>query len=320
MDLQSHTTSRGLGKRAVVLGGTGFIGRSVCGALAHLGYEVVAVARRADPVAEAGKVVPFDLAFGTHDEILDILRDIDVDVIVNAAGGTWGRSDDELYAANLGLTERILSAAAALPTTVRLVHVGSVHEYGLVPVGDSMPEELVPSPVTEYGRLKARCTEAVLMAARAGQVDAIVLRIGNVTGAGQPAASLLGTVAGTLRRAHLEGRPAVLELGPLGSQRDFLNRRDATAAIVAAATVDTVAELLVNIGRGTAASARSMVELLIEASGVPTELREQPAKAPETHWQQMRIERARRVLGWAPGEDGGQGVRELWQSLISAPR
>ncbi len=315
VDLQPNTAGRGLGKRAVVLGGTGFVGQSVCGALASHGYEVIAVARRAREAPHASQVVTADLAFGRAADLARLFREVDAKVIVNAAGGMWGLADDELQAANVGLTENVLAAAASLPGQIRLVHIGTVHEYGLVPIGDSMPEEMAPAPVTLYGRLKVRCTEAVIGAARVGMVDGIVLRVGNVTGVGQPAASLLGIVAAQLQQAHIEGRPAVLELGPLGSQRDFLNLSEAAAAIAAAATVDRVVEPLVNIGHGQAISARSIVELLIQASGVPTELHEKPARAPETQWQQMRTERARRVLGWAPGQDLGDGVRELWQSL-----
>lgn len=304
---------------AVVLGGTGFVGRPVCAALADLGYEVVAVARHARPVARASKVVPLDLATATIGEVTATLHDLDPTIIVNAAGGMWGLDDDELHAANVGLTEHVLAAAAALPRRARLVQVGSVHEYGLVPIGESMFEETATAPVTLYGKLKLRCAEAVIDAARAGSVDGIVLRIGNVTGAGQPTVSLLGVVAAQLHQAWAERRPAVLELGPLGSQRDFLNLSDAVTAIVAAATVEQVAEPLVNIGHGHATSARRMVELLVAASGVPTELREKPAPAAETQWQQMRIDRARRVLGWSPARDLEAGVDDLWRHLTGTP-
>lgn len=296
------------------MGGTGFLGRPVCDALAQLDYEVVVVSRHARQVPPTTKLVPADLSVSAS---VDVVRDVDPDVIVNAAGGTWGLADSELYAANVGITENVLAAAAALPRRARLVHIGSVHEYGLVPVGESMDEDMEPAPITLYGQLKARCAEAVVGAARAGTVDGIVLRVGNVTGAGQPAASLLGDVAARLHRAHVEGRPAVLDLGPLNAQRDFLNRSDAVAAIVAAVTVSEVAEPLVNIGHGQPTSARTMVEMLIAASGVPADLRERPAEAPDPLWQHMRIERARSVLGWAPGPDLSEGVRELWDSLVA---
>ena len=52
-----------------------------------------------------------------------------------------------------------------------------------------------------------------------------------------------------------------------------------------------------------------------QVSGVPAEIKEAPAAEPETQWQQMRIERARELLGWAPGADLTDGVRELWAHI-----
>jgi nucleoside-diphosphate-sugar epimerase len=57
-----------------------------------------------------------------------------------------------------------------------------------------------------------------------------------------------------------------------------------------------------------------MVRLLIEVSGVPTELVEAPPTAPtESTWQQMRIDRARQLLGWSPVGDLSDGMKELWE-------
>jgi nucleoside-diphosphate-sugar epimerase len=305
----------GAGHRAVVLGGTGFLGRPTCRALAERGYEVIAVARRAQPVPYAAKVIPLDLAAADADEIATLLRDHEASVVVNAAGGMWGLTEAEMEQANVVLTERVVRAVAAAPTRPRLVQVGTVHEYGLVPIGTSMDEEMEPQPVTPYGRLKLRCTEVVTAATRAGDIDGVVLRVGNVTGAGQPAVSLLGVVASQLLAAHRENRRAILNLGPLGSQRDFLNLSDSVRAVALAATVPTLKADVINIGLGRATSARTMVHWLVEVSGVPAEINEAPATEPETQWQQMRIERARELLGWAPGADLTDGVRELWAHI-----
>ncbi|MBX6750154.1 MAG: hypothetical protein IRY85_10880 [Micromonosporaceae bacterium] len=82
-----------------------------------------------------------------------------------------------------------------------------------------------------------------------------------------------------------------------------------------AATAPTLAADVINIGAGRATSARTMVHSLVEISGVPAEINEAPAAEPETQWQQMRIERARELLGWAPGADLTDGVRELWAHI-----
>lgn len=303
--------------RAVVLGGTGFIGRPVCRALASAGYDVVAVARHARPATDVAQTVALDLASGAADDIAGVLRDQAPDVVVNAAGGMWGLTDDEMVLANVTLTENVISATASLPGRTRLIQLGTVHEYGVVPIGTTMDEDMVPEPITAYGRLKLRCTEAVVRQTRAGALDGIVLRVGNVTGAGQPRASLLGVVAEELLNAYRTGRSAVLSLAPLGSQRDFLNLRDAVSAVVAAATVPTLPAPILNIGAGRATAARTLVELLIAVSGVPTELSEAAAEAPETVWQQMRNDRAIELLGWIPSPDLTDGVRELWTHITA---
>jgi len=158
--------------------------------------------------------------------------------------------------------------------------------------------------------------EAVLEASEQGRIDGVSLRIGNVIGAGQPRVSLLGVVADQLWQAHEEHRPAELKLGPLGSQRDFLCLSDAISAIVVAVAVPELPDRIFNIGTGSATSARAMVELLIEVSGVPTELVEGEATGgPETVWQQMRSDKARRLLGWSPSGDLSDGMKELWEYL-----
>jgi nucleoside-diphosphate-sugar epimerase len=302
------------GQRVAVLGGTGFVGRPLCHALANLGYEVMVVVRRPSVVESATRVATLDLSVAQVGEIAEVLRQEDIDVVVNAAGGMWGLTDQQMVAANLTLVQKVIGAAAALPRRPRLVQLGSVHEYGLVPIGTSMDEDTPAKPVNAYAELKLACTEAVVEATRQGRIEGVSLRIGNVTGAGQPRVSLLGIVAEQLWQAFQEGRPAVLRLGPLGSQRDFLNLSDAVTAIVAAVTIPELPGQLFNIGTNQATSARDMVRLLIEVSGVTTDLIEaEHSGPPESMWQQMRIDKARQLLGWSPSGDLSDGIKDLWE-------
>ncbi|MGC9666978.1 NAD-dependent epimerase/dehydratase family protein [Planosporangium sp. 12N6] len=299
--------------RVAVLGGTGFVGRPLCRALDRLGYEVVVVARRAPAHHDGHRVRVLDLAYADVADVADVFRAEDVRVVVNAAGGMWGLTDEQMVAANLTLVEKVIEAAGTLSRRPRLVQLGSVHEYGLVPIGTSMDEDTPPKPVNAYAELKLRCTEAVVDATGHGVVDGVSLRIGNVVGAGQPRVSLLGVVVEQLWQAHREGRPAVLETGPLGSLRDFVNLSDVVQAITTVVSVPELPARIFNIGTGQATSARDMVRLLIEISGVPTELIEAESAAAEPTWQQMRIDRARELLGWSPAGDLRDGVKELWE-------
>ncbi|WP_198348196.1 NAD-dependent epimerase/dehydratase family protein [Plantactinospora sp. KBS50] len=168
-------------------------------------------------------------------------------------------SDEELTASNVTLVRRLVAAVAELPWRPRLVHLGSVHEYGPVPAGALIREGDEPRPVSPYGRTKLLGTEAVLAAVRRGAIDATVLRVVNVSGPGTPARSLLGQVARQLyahrcrpavANAHpgpaggpgLTGlattgcaAPAVLRLAPLRAYRDFVDVRDIADAVCAAA-------------------------------------------------------------------------------------
>jgi nucleoside-diphosphate-sugar epimerase len=313
MDSVDSALKVGQGQRVAVLGGTGFVGRSVCRALANLGYQVVVIARRAPAADHPARVRGLDLASADVHEIAEVFRQEDIGVVVNAAGGMWGLTDEQMVAANLTLVQKVIGAAATAPRRPRLVQLGSVHEYGLVPIGTSMDEDMPAKPVNAYAELKLRCTEAVTEATRQGLVDGVTLRIGNVTGAGQPRVSLLGVVAEQLWEAHQHNRPAVLTLGPLGSMRDFINLSDVVRAIATVVTVPELPGRVFNIGTGKATSARDMVHSLIEVSGVPTELTEAESPAVESTWQQMRIDRARQLLGWSPTSDLSDGMKELWE-------
>ncbi|MFF0176395.1 NAD-dependent epimerase/dehydratase family protein [Micromonospora profundi] len=300
--------------RVTVLGGTGFLGRPICRALADQGHAVVAVARQPKDLGPGVAVRALDLAAADVDEITDVLRELDPDVVINAAGGMWGLTDAQMLAVNVTLVERLIEAAGRLPRRVRVVQLGSVHEYGLVPVDTSMPEDLPAAPVMPYGEFKLRCTTAVAEADRRGLVDGVTLRVGNVIGAGQPGHSLLGVVVGKLRDAERAGERARLELAPLGSRRDFIGLSDVVAAVLLATTRPQVAGHVINIGRGVAASARDMVQLLIDVSGVPTDLVEAERTGPaETTWQRLDVGLAAELLGWSPSDDLHTEMKQLWE-------
>jgi dTDP-6-deoxy-L-talose 4-dehydrogenase [NAD(P)+] len=306
--------------RVAVLGATGFVGRAVSEALLAEGHEVLGVARTPRAVAPGAGFVSLDLSRVETAELAGVLAGFGATAVVNAAGGMWGLTEAEMVEANVTLVARLTAAVGSLAERPRIVHLGSVHEYGLAPVGVTMTEDRVPEPVTAYGKLKLECADLVLDAARRGEAEGLVLRVGNVVGARQPGHSLLGVVAARLLEARREGVACDLKLGPLGSQRDFLALADAAEAVAHAATVEpAVTGQVVNIGTGRAHSARELVHLLMDASGVPATLTEaEPPTAVETDWQQMGVEHAAAVLGWRPRRTLADAVAELWAAEVAA--
>lgn len=298
-----------------VLGGTGFLGSAVARHLADGGHDVLVVARQAPERPVAGRMRTIDLAVASPSRIADLLDEERVGVVVNAAGGMWGLTDSELVTANSGLVKRLIAAVARARRRPRLVQIGSVHEYGLVPVGVDIGEDTPPRPVQPYGEEKLCCTEAVTAAAAAGDIDGITLRVGNVVGAGAPQVSLLGGVADRLAAGREDG-PVRLDLGPLDAQRDFVGLDDSVRAVGCAVTAAQVRAPVVNIGRGVATTAREMVNTLVEISGVPAEVAEAPSDGePDETWQRLRIDLAAEVLGWSPHLDLRPELTRLWEDV-----
>lgn len=303
------------GRRTVaVLGGTGFLGRAFCARFARQGWRVLAVARNTSGHSGPGEPLALDLTRVTVGELTAVLAEHRVTDVVNAAGGMWGLTEEQMVGANVTLVETLIAAIAAAPGRPRLIQMGSVHEYGLLPIGTSAAEDYPPKPSTAYGKLKLEATEAILAAADRGEIDALVLRFGNVTGAGQPGHSLLGIIAAQLGAAARSGAVAELTLAPLTALRDFVDLEDCADAALAA-VIAPVNGLVVNIGRGSATVTRDLVEALIAVSGVPTEITDSPATAePETEWQQLAIGRAEELLGWTPQRELKGSIADLWQS------
>ncbi|WP_345648317.1 NAD(P)-dependent oxidoreductase [Streptomyces tremellae] len=294
---------------AVVIGGTGFLGRHICTALAARGHDVTAVARKpAEPVPGA-RFLSLDAASAPIGEIAEALGS--ADVVVNAAGDIGADDEERMTAEHVLLVDRLVRAVATLSRRPRLVHLGTVHEYGPVPDGTAIAEDHPPSPVGVYARTKLAGSRIVLDAADAGDVDGCVLRVTNGCGPGAPTGGFLGRLAAQLRTTSEE---APLTLTVVDDQRDFVDVRDIAEAVALGAGVRETRPLI-NIGSGTATSMRELAGILVSASGVPPHLVRKgraPVHSKGGAWTQADIRLARSVLGWSPRVPLKQSLHDLW--------
>ena len=305
-------------RTVAVLGGTGFLGRALCAELARPGRRVLTVSRGSRAGAPEEGFRRLDLSTVGVDELAAFLDAEAVTEVVNAAGGMWGLNDQQMLDANVTLVQTLIAAIATTERKPRLVQMGSVHEYGLVPIGVSIAEDYPAAPVMAYGRLKLAATEAVVEATERGDLDGVVLRLGNVVGAGQPGHSLLGVLAEKLLAASRAGTTAQLTLDPLTALRDFVDLSDCVDATVLALDAAAPARV-VNIGRGIAATARELAEGLIAVSKVDTVVTENETGAgPETDWQQLAIGLAEESLGWTPQRSLEESLTDLWEACSAA--
>ncbi|MEV0201941.1 NAD-dependent epimerase/dehydratase [Nonomuraea sp. NPDC050691] len=301
--------------RVIVLGGSGSVGRQVCATFASRGWDVLAVARHGAAHLEPYPFAAMDVTATEPRRIAELVST--ARAVVNAAGG-WGDTTEEMTYSHIRLVDRLLEGLAAAPGRPRLVHVGSVHEYGPVPYGTLLTEDVRPAPVTPYARAKLATSQAVLAAVERHGIDAVVLRAANMSGPYPPQESFLAALVGRIHRALETGE--TLELSVADARRDFVDVRDVAEAIERAARAP-VGGQVINIGLGEALPIGCLVEWLIEAAGFPQDRikhLDQEVRSKGGDWTQMDIRRARERLGWRPRIAPRESIRALWRSSAEA--
>ncbi len=229
---------------AVVLGGTGCIGRHICAAFARQGYRVVTVTRRPAPRVAPHPHRRLDLETAQPAALRAVFDDERADVVVNAtdmAGATdaTGAADGgearaaELLDANEGLARRLVEALSGAARGPRLIHIGTIHEYGPGESGVPLHEDIEPAPANAYARAKLAGSQVVLDAARAGAVSAVVLRLVNTCGPYPTPAGFAGKLLPVLLAAAAADEPPSITVG--GAMRDWIDVRDVAEAAVLAA-------------------------------------------------------------------------------------
>ncbi|WP_369389918.1 NAD-dependent epimerase/dehydratase family protein [Streptomyces sp. CG1] len=305
-------------RRVAVLGATGCVGRHVCAAFACRGADVVAVARRAAPHMSPYVFRSVDVGRGTSTELAGLLAEWRVDTVVNAMLG-WGESAREMADANVRPVRGLLAALRSLSDPVRYVHLGTIHEYGPIPYGTAVDETAEPRPTSLYAQSKLTASRLVLDAVARGELDGVVLRLTNTLGPYTAPESFFGALAARLRRAAPR---EVTDVAVAAAHRDFVDVRDAAAAVYAAAA-ETAPEPLMNIGRGEAVAVETLVRSLVEVSGLPPDAvrvrrAQVRSRSAGADWIQVDPARARQSLGWHPEHRLTDSLRAVWRTVETA--
>jgi nucleoside-diphosphate-sugar epimerase len=286
----------------VLLGASGFLG-------SHIGYALAAhpaVTRLTNLGRDRA-----DLRTAEVDDIRSLLADLRPAVVVNATGRLDG-SATELLQANTLATAKLLDALDR--TGVRYVRLGSAGEYGPIPHGRAVTETDPTAPVSEYGLSHLTATRLVELAAAAGRVDGVTLRVFNPVGAGMREGSVLGQAAQRLRAALASGSPEI-GMGPLSAYRDLVDARDVATAAVAAALTPDLTHRVFNVGSGRAVPVRVAVTMLAHVAGFTGDIHEQgeaSARSATVDWALADCTRAAEVLDWRPRHDLADSVKAIW--------
>ncbi len=299
------------GRRVLVTGGSGFIGRQVVRSLAEAGARVRVVDLQPHPDPEVD-IVLGDIA---EPETMDAAFAGGFDGVVHLAAVTSVLKSVEhpelTYRTNVQGTHRVLEGARA--AGVSAIAFASTGGAITGPMEEpTITERAQLRPLTPYGATKAAGEMLMSGYTHAFDVRCTALRFTNVYGPGMQAKDSI--VARLMRCIRLGNR---FEIYGDGRQvRDYVHSLDVVDAVARALTDEAWSGPVI-IGSGTSLSVLEVVEEVRRVTGAEFEVGHGPAKKGEM--PAVIVDNARaRSLGWTPRHDFTAGVTGVWEEWRDA--
>jgi UDP-glucose 4-epimerase len=298
------------GRRVLVTGGSGFIGRHAVASLAAAGavVRVIDLKPHPDPsvdivVGDIGDADALSDAFeGGMDSVVHLAAVTSVLRSVENPAGT--------FETNVAGTHAVLEVART--AGVRSLVFASTNAVTGPMEAPAIVETAVLKPLTPYGATKA-AGEMLMSAYTASYgVRCACLRLTNVYGPGMQAKDSI--VARLMRAIRLERE---FEIYGDGHQvRDYVHVADVIAAVRLGLVEDAWAGPVV-IGSGKSLSVLEVVDTVRSVTGASLNVHHGPARPGEMPAVIVDPSRAL-AAGWAPRYGFADGVRGVWDEWSAA--
>lgn len=299
--------------RAVVTGGTGFIGAALVARILAEGGAAAVLVRRNSP--NLGRLRPHPSLHLVEGDLVDpasfapTLEGFAPTVFYHLGWLGVGNAfrNDPAQVANIRITLDMVELAARLGCA-RWVGTGSQAEYG--PVNRKVDETAPLLPTNLYGASKVAAWALARVAGDLRGMSMAWARVFSTYGPGDAAGWMLVDVI----RQLLEGRRPALTLGE--QVWDYLYVDDAALALYRLGLAEPV-QGAYNLGSGQARSIRSIVELardLIDHT-LPLGFGEVPYRPDQVMHLEADVSKLTLHTGWQPTTSLEQGIGKLIDDL-----
>ncbi|MCX8069923.1 MAG: NAD(P)-dependent oxidoreductase [Thermodesulfovibrionales bacterium] len=149
--------------KALITGGTGFIGSHLVECLIKKGFEVTCLVRDKNNLKNLQGINPIRILQADCLNPTDLLKlDDNYDYIFHLAGLTKAPTKNDFFLANVRVTENLISAVLNKSLSLkRFVHISSLSAVGPAQSNVPLTEESKPNPVSDYGISKLKGEELV---------------------------------------------------------------------------------------------------------------------------------------------------------------
>ena len=304
----------------LVTGASGFVGGYLVDELAYRGIsrdQLVAfsTSQKSNPRVRENLFVNIDNKSSVAMAIEKIRPKTIVHLAAVAEPAQAFQNQERAWQVNVEGTRNLLSALVSVVPDCRFVFAGSAECYG-----DSFNQTVGPitenaalRPRSYYGSTKAIC-DLMLGQLKAEGFDMLRVRAFNHTGPRQVPSYVVPEFAEQIAKIEAGLQPAVIRVGNLDSERDFLDVRDVTAAYadLALAKKSTISNGAFNVcsGRGRRIGAILDELLSFSTQNVRVEIDQtllRPSEVPKAIGSNEKI---RRHFEWMPKVSFSQTLEE----------
>jgi len=258
--------------RFLITGGAGFLGTALANRLAAAGHEVRVIDDLSSGDAERlnEKVLFTRGDVNDRPKLWTLLQDVEC-VYHLAARVSVPQSvlyPREYNAVNVGGTVSVMEAMRDAGVK-RVVLASSGAVYG-AQAEQPLRETIMPNPDSPYAVSKLSAEYYVRTIGSLWGLETVALRVFNTYGPGQPLPASHPPVVSRFLKSAASGGSLIVH-GDGTQTRDYVFIADVIDALTAAATAQTVSQLVINVGSGTAVSLNELVTAVGKAVGATLE-------------------------------------------------